>query len=136
MAEGLMLTHTKASVQQKDTLLCPSCQVAALGNRRPRLSLYLLKDILKRRRELHTVVHTEAKPMSLTGFMVRILSQDNHPHLVKRRSIESVEDKPSRGVTNAGAILRANEPCQFLKVWLLKFFIKTSLPALFNPYIH
>ena len=136
MTESLMLAHTQTSVQQEHALLSPSRQVATLGYGSTCLSLNLLEDVLKRGRKLHPIIHTEAEPVCLIRFMIRVLPQDNHPHLIKRSSIKGIEYQFSRRVTNAGAILRANELCQFLKVWLLKFFIKTSLPALFNPYIH
>ena len=68
--------------------------------------------------------------------MIRILTKNYHSHLIKRRGIKSIEDESSWGITNAGAILRANEPCQFLKVRLPEFLIQMSLPAIFYPYIH
>ena len=136
MTECLMLTNRQASVQEENALLCPSCQVAALRDRRSRLGLYLLKNVLERRREGYAVVDAEAKSVCLPRTVIRVLAEDDHAHLVERRRVEGIEDEPAGRIASASRILLPHELRQLLKVWLAEFLLQLCLPRRFYLDIH
>ena len=93
MAVGLMSTYCQRGVQQQYALLRPSRQISRLRHGCTEILLYLLKDVLQRWRKHDAILNGEAQTMSLTGFMVRILANDNHLHTVERTQVEGVEDE-------------------------------------------
>ena len=136
VAECLMLTNRKAGIQEKHALLRPSCQVAALWNGRSRFIVYLLENVLERRREGNPVVHAEAKSVRLPGAVIRVLPEDDHAHLVERRRVEGIEDEPPRRIASARRILLPHKLRQLLKVRLVELLLQLRLPRRFYLYIH
>lgn len=96
MAEGLMLSHGEAGVEQEHPLPGPACQVATHGDGGTRLGLYLLKDITQGRRKFHAIIDTETQSMSLTYPMIGILTQDDHLDLIEGSAVESIKDELAR----------------------------------------
>ena len=84
MAVGKMCPHRECGIEQQHPLLRPSGKVSRLGNRTAQGIVYLLEDVLQRRRERHPVLHREAQSMRLSRLMIRVLADDYHLHLLKR----------------------------------------------------
>ena len=136
MAESLMLPDCEAGVEQEDALLCPTSQVAALWDGCSRLGLYLLEDVLERRRELYAVVHAEAESVRLSGAVIGVLTEDDDTNQVEWRRIEGVEDEPTGRVASTRRVLLPHELRQLLEVRLAELFGKLLLPTLFNANVH
>src|SRR5690606_12743784 len=68
--------------------------------------------------------------------MVRVLTDDHHPDLVKIAMIESVENFPPRGVHRTSGVLFAYKLRQGPEVFFVEFIIQPSLPARRNSYVH
>ena len=93
-----MSPYCECGIQQQYSLLCPSCKVAGVWDRRAEVELYLLEDVLQRWWKRYAVAHREAQSVSLSRFVIRVLSDDDHFHLVERTQVEGVEDKVSWGI--------------------------------------
>ena len=104
-----MRPHGERGVEQQHALFSPACEVAAFGHGCAEVLLYLLEDVLQRRRERHTVVHGEAESLCLSLLMVRILPNDDHLHLVEGTEVEGVEDEVARRIACGGAIFVAHK---------------------------
>ena len=136
VTESLMLTNRQTGVQEEHALLCPSRQVAALWNRRSRLGLYLLEDVLERRREGYAIVHAEAKSVCLPRAVIRVLPEDDHAHLVERRRVEGIEDEPPWRIASTRSILLSHKLRQLLEVRLDELLFELCLPRRFYLDIH
>ena len=73
--------------------------------------------------------------MSLPRLMVRVLSDDDHLHLVKGTQIEGIEDEFSWWEASAYNILLPDGIRQLLKVRFLKFSLQMFLPRGLYLYI-
>ena len=136
VAIRLMGTHRQRCIEQQHPLFCPARQVARLRDGRTEVILYLLEDILQRRREHHPILHGETQSMCLSGLMIRVLSDNHHLHLVKRTQVEGIEDQFSRGVTSGLLILLPHGLCQLCEVGLVEFLAEIRLPCRFYLDIH
>ena len=74
--------------------------------------------------------------MSLTWFMIRILSDNHHLNLVKWTQVKGIEYQLTRWIASGLHILLTHRCRQLCKIWFLKFSVKMRLPALFNLYAH
>ena len=135
MAVGLMGTDCQRGVEQQHTLLGPARQITCLRNGRAQIILNLLEDILQRRWKLHPVLYRETQAVSLPRLMVRVLSDDDHLHLVKGTQVESIEDEFSWWEASAYNILLPDGIRQLLKVRFLKFSLQMFLPRGLYLYI-
>ena len=136
VAVGLVGTYRQRSVQQQHALLCPARQVARGRNRCAEVGLYLLEDVLQRRREHHPVLHREAQPVGLSRLVVRVLSDDHHFRLVEWAEVEGVENEFARRVAGAGLVFLSDGFCQLSEVGLLKLWRQLFLPRWFYLYVH
>lgn len=93
MAVGLMGTYGQRGIEQQDPLLGPARQITCLRKGRAQIILNLLEDILQRWRKLYPVLNGETQSMCLSRLMIRVLSDDDHLHLVKGTQVESIEDE-------------------------------------------
>jgi len=135
VARSLMGTHGKGGIEQQHALFRPSGKVARSRHWASSVVVYFLEYVLKRRGKRHAIVHGETQPVRLPGFMVWVLTYDNHFHLVKRTQVESVENKASRRITPRLGVLRAHERCQILEILLVELTADVLPPRLFNLYI-
>ena len=135
MAVGLMGTYGQRGIEQQYPLFGPARQITCLRNGRAQIILNLLEDILQRRWKLHPVLHRETQAVSLPRLMVRVLSDDDHLHLVKGTQVESIEDEFSWWEASAYNILLPDGIRQLLKVRFLKFSLQMFLPRGLYLYI-
>ena len=135
MAEGLAGTHGEAGVEQEHTLAGPAAQIAALGDGGTGLGLYLLEDIAQRGREIHPVIHAEAKPMGLARAMIGVLAQDDHLDLAERRTVESIEDEMPWRIAGPRRVLFMNKADEFAKVGLGKLVAQYRFPGWLDIHI-
>ena len=131
-----MGTDCQRGVEQQDTLFGPTCQIATLRNGRPQVLLYFFEDVLQGGRKLYAVLHREAKPMRLTWFMVGVLTNDNHLHLVEGTEVESIENLGTWWITGRRGVLLTHGASELLEVGLLKLLLQVFLPSGFYLYIH
>ena len=108
----LPFPHAQRGIEQEDALVGPSGKVAGLRERDMKVPLNLLEDIDERRRKLHPVIHGETEPVRLSVPMVRVLTDDDHLHLVERALVESVENQRSRRITRRALVLLPHETRQ------------------------
>ena len=52
----------------------------------------LLIDIHKRRRNIHSLLHRETQPVSLSVVVIRILSENHNLHIFKRSQMKRIEN--------------------------------------------
>lgn len=65
MTCGLVCPHGEGGIQQKHPLLSPSREIACQRNWGAKVLLYLLEDILKGRREGHSVAYRKTESVCL-----------------------------------------------------------------------
>ena len=135
MAEGLVGTHGEAGVEQEHALAGPAAQIAALGDGRAGLGLYLQEDVAQRGRKIHPVIHAEAEAVGLARSVVGVLAQDDHLDLVGRCAVEGVEDEVSRRVACPGRVLRMNKADELAKVGLGKLVAQHRFPGRLDIHI-
>ena len=135
MAVGLMGTYGQRGIEQQYPLFGPARQITCLRNGRAQIILNLLEDVLQRRWKLHPVLYRETQAVSLPRLMVRVLSDDDHLHLVKGTQVESIEDEFSWWEASAYTILLPDGIRQLLKVRFLKFSLQMFLPRGLYLYI-
>lgn len=71
--------------------------------------------------------------MCLARPVVRVLTEDDHLHLVQRCRIERIEDqRPWRVDLLAGSVLATQELAQLVHVRLVEFTAQCGLPAGFE----
>lgn len=126
----------ECGVQQQDALPSPASQVATLGNGDTQIAFDLLEDVLERRRKLNMVVDRETKAMSLIGFVVRVLSQDDHFHAVERTGVESRKNLAAGRIDRFGGVFVPYERGQCFEIGLVEFVLKTLLPTGIDTDIH
>ena len=136
MTVGLMCSNGQGGVEQQYALFCPTCQIPTQRNGCSKVVLYLLEDVLQRRRKHHPVVHRETQAVGLSWFMIRILSDNHHLHLVERTEIEGIEDQSARWVTGGGIVLLSYPLGQLREIRLLKLLLQMPLPRFLYLYIH
>ena len=120
MTRRLMRTHRERCVQQEHALLSPARQVARRRDRLSEVELYLLEDVLKRRRKRHACRHREAQTLRLTRLVVRVLTDNHHLHRVERTEVEGVEDERTRRIARRCGIFLAHEVGELGEIGLLK----------------
>lgn len=143
VTESLMSTHAEAGVEQEYSLLRPTSQVVGpLGGIRERglqvepLGLNLFEDVDQRGRSRYALWNAKAQTVCLTGFVVRVLPQNHHLHLVKWRLVKGVEDESARRITRPCCILILDKLYQIVEVGLLELKRELVFPALFYLYVH
>ena len=109
MRTGLMRSYRKRSIEQQHPLIGPPGKIAAHGNRRTDIIVYLLEDILQRRRKRNAVIYRKTKTMRLSRFVIRILPENNHFHLVERTGIKSGEHLAARRIYPRSGILMTHK---------------------------
>src|SRR3546814_15683565 len=91
---GLYREHR---VEQQHALPCPWQQAAVVGRRDAQIALNLGKDIAQRGRYRHSRWYRKAQSVRLPRPVVRVLTEDNHLHRVKR-------DRKSVGTGKSGLV--------------------------------
>ena len=102
---SLMRPDRQRGIQKQHPLFSPARQIAGSGDGCPKVGLYLLEDVLQGRGKLDAVLHREAQPVGLTRFVIRILSDDHHLHLVERTQVEGIEYQLTRRIAGGLHIL-------------------------------
>lgn len=136
MASGCMGTHRERGIQQQHPLFGPSSEVSRSRDRPSQILFYLPENILQRRWKRHAVVHREAESVSLPILMIRVLTNNDHLHLIKRTQIKSIENQSTRRETCSLRIFLPYKISQIREIRLLKFSTDMRLPRLFYLYIH
>ena len=131
-----MGTNGQRGIEQQNALFCPTCQITRRGNRCTKILLYLLEDILQRGWKLYSILHGETQPMSLSWFVIGVLSDDNHLHLIERTQIKGVEDELARRIAGAGSIFLSHRLGELFEIRLLKLTLQVFLPCGFYLDIH
>ena len=78
-------------VEQQNAPLSPAAQVAALGARDSPGRRAARQNILQRRRQGHARIDREAQAVGLARAMVRVLAEDDGPHLFIGRCTQGAE---------------------------------------------
>ena len=92
----------------------------------------LLEDVLQAGRERHTVRHRERESMRLSGSMIRVLSQNDHLHLVERRQVKSIENQRSRRVNGILPLLTHEKRLELGEIRCLKLGTQHLVPTFIN----
>ena len=95
---GLSGAHCQRGIEEQHPFPSPFLEIARARHGHAEVVVQLLEDILQAGRERHTVGHREREAVGLSRAVVRVLTQDDHLHLVERREVEGVEDQGTRGI--------------------------------------
>lgn len=117
----LMLTNCECGIEQKHSLVGPSCEVAREGYVSADVVLDFLVDIHERRGDAHTVGHRECQSLCLSRLMVRVLPQYHHLHAIERTAVESIENQLSRRIDPELLILAPHEVSEMAEIRLVEF---------------
>ena len=128
-----MRPHSKHRVQHKHTLLRPFRQAAMVRNRTSQIIVELLIYIHKRRRDLHTFLHREAQSMRLAVVMVRILPEDHHLYIFKRRQMERIKNVLCGRKYKPCPVFMIHRIKKFLVIWFGKFSFQSLVPVSVYP---
>ena len=129
-------SNRERSIKQQYTLFGPACQVSIGRHRLAKVIVNLLKNIDERRGHHHTFRHGETQSHGLTRLVIRILTDDDNLHLVKRREVESIEDKMSGRIARPMLIFLSDGIGKLLEIRSLKLRLKILFPGWFYLYIH
>gem|GEM_PF-289536 len=140
-ALGLLIAGTvradgQGGVEQQHALVGPTREVAARGARSAEVVGDLFEDVLKRGGKGRAVLHREAEPVGLAGFVVGVLTDDDHLDAVEGTVRKGVEDVRPGGIDRRLAVLLTHEIGQFYEIVFLKFAGQTCLPARLHFYVH
>ena len=108
MTVGLMGTHGQSGVEKQHSLSGPAFQVTTRWDRLFQVVLNFLEDVLKRRREGHTILNRETQSVGLPRLVVRVLTYYDNLYLVKGTQVEGIEDEPCRRVARRAAVFAPN----------------------------
>ena len=136
MAVGEVGTHGERGVEQQHALPGPAREVAVRWNWRSQIVVYLLEYVDERWWHQHTVGHRETQSHGLSGFMVGVLSEDDHFHLVERAQAEGIEDTLSGRITGVLLVLLPHGIDEAGKIRLVKLCTYILLPRFFYLYFH
>ena len=120
---GLMSANGKRCIKQQYALLGPTGKIARCGDRRTKVGLNLLEDILQRGRKLDTVLNRETQSVGLSWLMIGVLTDNHHFHLVERTQVKGIEYQFAWGIARVLLILGSNrigEPDKIILVELTK----------------
>ena len=81
-----------------------------------RIGFDLFIDVAQRRRQAHAFGHGEAEPLSLSGLVVGVLSDEHHLDPFERAEMEGPENMVGRGIAGVGGIFLNDERVQRLEV--------------------
>ena len=95
-----------------------------------------LEYIDKRRRKRDTILHRETQSVSLSRLMIRVLSDNDNLHLIKRTEIKGIENQFTWRITRTCHILLSHLVCKPHEIGLLKLSLQMSFPRLLYLYIH
>ena len=99
-----MSTYGEGGIEEQHPLVGPAGEVATgEGNLGAEVAVYLFDDIDQRGRHSNARRDGEAQPVGLAGFVVGVLSQDDHLDFVERGMVESGEDVADAAVKPMGA---------------------------------
>ena len=132
----LMRPHRQRGIQQQHPLFCPARQIACSRDGCAEVCLNLLEDVLQRRRKHHPVLYGKTQPVSLSWLVIRILTDDDHLHLVERTEVEGIEDQSAGRIAGGLLILLSHGLCQLCEIGLLKLLSEMRPPRGFDLYIH
>ena len=88
------------AVQQQHALPCPGQQAARGRRRQAQVALKFLEDVAQARRQRLPGRHRKRQPFGLPGAVVRVLAEDQYPHLRQGRQRQRPEHI---GRVNGGA---------------------------------
>jgi hypothetical protein len=72
--------------------------------------------------------------MSLAWFVVGILTNDDHLHLIEGTEVEGIEYLRTWGIAGRGGVLLAHGTSELQEVGLLKLLLQVFLPSGFYLY--
>ncbi len=122
--------HRQHRIEQQHALGSPTFQVAIGRNCHAQVVRNLLVNVYQRGRCLDTVAHRKTQAMRLSRAVIRVLPQYHHPHLLKRRRVQRVENQRSGWVDDRpGLFALQQEGAQVAHVIKLEFAFQAQLPA-------
>lgn len=74
--------------------------------------------------------------MRLTWFVIGVLTNDDHLHLVEGTEVEGVEYLGTWRIAGCGGVLLTHGACKLLEVGLLKLLLQVFFPSGFYLYVH
>lgn len=126
----LVCTHGERGVEQQNPLVCPACEVALCGRYgSAKVAIDLFDDIHQRWGHFYALWHRETQSVGLSGFMVRVLPQDDHLHLVERSVVEGSKDATPGRVTDMLLSLGNEKLFELGKVGCFKLRSQCFQPA-------
>ena len=84
VTSGFVCLDGECSVEQEDALFRPTAKIAGGRNRRTEVTVYLLIYIREGRGYLYALRNGERESHGLSGFVVRVLSDDDDSYAVER----------------------------------------------------
>ena len=132
---GLVRPYRQGGVEQQHALPRPAVEVASQGDGHPDVGMQLLEDVDQRGRELYAGLHRETESVGLPRLVVRVLPENHHLHLVKRREVEGVENLRTGRKDGKLLFLCHQEALQLLKVGRGKLVGQLAFPRFFNDRI-
>ncbi len=98
--------------------------------------MHLLEYVHQRWGERHTVIHAEAQSVSLSDAMIWILSENHHLYLIKRSSVKSRKNLPTRRKNLTTGIFLPNKIGQLLEIRCFPLSGKHTVPRRLDAYVH
>ena len=96
----------------------------------------LFVDVDERRRDGGSVRYGEREPHGLSGFVVRVLSDDDHSHLVERTGVEGIKNKTGRREAPTGLILITHIIGEEFEIRFVKLRLQHASPRLLDTDVH
>ena len=113
--------HRENGVQQQDAMLCPVCEAAVGRGRDPQIIPDFLVDVLKGGGNGDALLDRKGQSMGLSRSMIGVLSQNDHPGILKGGIPQGVENIIHGGVDGAGKVFLLQDLPQLQIVVLFKF---------------
>ena len=85
-------------IEHHNALLRPLDQITVVRDVTPEIIVKLLVDIYEGRRDLNSRLHGKRESVSLPRLVVRVLSQNDHLHLIQRCKMEGIKNVPCRRI--------------------------------------
>ena len=121
--------HRQRGVEQQHPFPRPLLEVARTRHGHAEVIVQLFEDVLKAWWERHAIGHRKREAVSLSWAMVRVLTQDDHLHLVERREVEGIKDQRSRRIDGILPLLAYQKGFQVGEIGRLELWPQHLVPT-------
>ena len=137
-AVGSRLTgpNRQYRVEQQHAFLRPVHETAVVGNRAAQIVVKLLVDVSQRRRNGYVGLNGKTEPVGLVRPVVRVLPDDAHLGVRKRRVVEGVKNVVGVGINSPSFVFVNQKLAQILVIILRKFVLQRFFPIVLEENTH